>query len=486
MKNPKEDLSTFVYGKVPPQAIPLEEAVLGAVLIDKDAVEVIADILPPEAFYLDAHKLIFQAVKNLFLKQQPVDLLTVTEQLKVMGKLKEIGGAYYLVEMTNKVASSANIEYHARLISQKYIQRELIRVGNQAINAAYQDVEDVFELVDQASNSLKQLESPFTAQNSKSGDTLAQDELARFDAIKIGGVATLFTETGLAGLDKYRILRPTRNVVLAARPGMGKTALVLCIASYISVKSKKPVAIFSLEMSSEELIVRLISELTGIPSDRLDDFENISEEELKLYYQALSDITDSGLIIDDTPAISIEDLDRRVRALKKKHPDLDGVIIDYLQLMSGSKSNKGNREGEIGEISRGIKAVAKRYKIWTLPLSQLSRAVEIRGGVKRPQLSDLRDSGSVEQDADMVAFIYRPEYYDIVEDEDGRSTNGLAEIIIAKNRHGPTGTVKLLFTKELTRFSNWEQSNSFPSSTPASLAKIEVRKVWEEDGDLPF
>ena len=482
----KEDLSTFVYGKVPPQAIPLEEAVLGAVLIDKDAVEVIADILPPEAFYLDAHKLIFQAVKNLFLKQQPVDLLTVTEQLKVMGKLEEIGGPYHLVELTNKVASSANIEFHARLISQKYIQRELIRVGNEAINAAYQDVEDVFELVDQASNSLKQLESPFTAQNSKSGDALAQDELARFDAIKIGGSVVLHTETGLIDLDKLKLLRPGRSVVLAARPAMGKTSLVLCIASYIAVKSKKPVVVFSLEMSSEELTLRLISVLTGIPTQRFDSFDDFTEGELKLYYQALSDITDSKLIIDDTPAISVDDLDRNVRAIKKKHPNLEGIIIDYLQLMKGNKEHRGNRETEVGEISRGVKAIAKRHKIWTLPLSQLSRAVEVRGGSKRPQLSDLRDSGAVEQDADAVVFIYRPEYYGIIEDEDGRSVKGLAEIIVSKNRHGAQDTVKLQFTPELTLFSNWEQSNSFPSSTPASLAKIEVRKVWEEDGDVPF
>lgn len=484
----KQDLSTFVYGKVPPQAIPLEEAVLGAVLIDKDAVEVIADILPPEAFYLDAHQAIFKAVKALFLKQQPVDLLTVTEQLKVMGNLEAVGGPYALVELTNKVASSANIEYHARLISQKFIQRELIRVGHWSADAAYQDVEDVFDLVDQASVMLKQLESPFSVQNSKSGDDLAQDELARFDAIKAGGAVALYTETGLAALDKLKLLRPGRSIVLAARPGMGKTSLVLCIAEFIGVKSKKPVAIFSLEMSSEELTVRLISVLTGIPTQRFDNFSDFTEAELKLYYQALSDITDSKLIIDDTPAISVEDLDRNVRAIKRKHPDLEGVIIDYLQLMKGGREHKGNRENEVGEISRGVKAIAKRHKIWTLPLSQLSRAVEVRGGSKRPMLSDLRDSGAVEQDADAVAFIYRPEYYGIVEDEQGVSTKGLAEIIIAKNRHGATDTVNLTFHPELTSFTDWESSNSFPvGNLAAAVPLVVVKKVWEDkDDDLPF
>lgn len=480
-----EQISNFVYGKVPPQAIPLEEAVIGAILIDKDAFEVIADILPPDAFYLDSHKVIFKAVKTLFLKHQPVDVLTVVEQLKVMGSLDAIGGAYYLVDLSNKVSSSANIEYHARLISQKYIQRELIRVSNKAVEAAYEDVEDVFELVDQTSNNLKQLESPFSVQNTKSGDTLAQEELARFNAIKNGGTP-LFAETGLTDFDRFRLLQPTMSVVIAARPGMGKTSLVLCIASHIAIKSKKPVAIFSLEMSSEQLIVRLISVLSGIKLEKLKDF-NLDENELKLYYQALDDITDSKLIIDDTPAISVDALDRNVRAIKKKYPDLDGIIIDYMQLMDGG-DHKGNRENEVGAISRGIKAIAKRHRIWTLPLSQLSRAVETRGGSKRPMLSDLRDSGSVEQDADAVAFIYRPEYYGILEDENGVSTKGLAEIIIAKNRHGATDTAKLTFHAELTNFTNWESSLSFPvgnvNAVPPLSRVVVEEKVWEVD--LPF
>ena len=453
-KNRGEDLSNYVFGKVQPQAIPLEEAVLGALMLDKDALSIVLDILRAESFYLDAHQLIYKSMLRLFEKSQPVDLLTVTEELKKTGELEAAGGPYYLVELSNKVASAANIEYHARIIAQKFVQRELISVSTKIIRDAYEDTTDVFNLLDDAEQGLfaiaqQNLSRGFESMSSLAAKAQKQIEELRHKEDGLTGVPTGFTE-----LDRLTSgFQRSDLIILAARPGMGKTAMTLSLAKNAASDFGKPVAIFSLEMSALQLAQRVISMEAEISGMKMRNGQ-LEEYEWQQLNAALERISEVPMYIDDTPGINIFELRAKARRLKMQH-DIDLIIIDYLQLMSGGGDNqRGNREQEVSAISRALKGLAKELNVPVIALSQLSRAVEVRGGTKRPQLSDLRESGSIEQDADIVAFIYRPEYYDILEDEEGQSLKGIAEVIIAKHRHGALKTIKLRFTDEFARFSD--------------------------------
>ncbi|MCJ8211232.1 replicative DNA helicase [Mucilaginibacter sp. RS28] len=446
-------------GKLPPQARDLEEAVLGALMLEKDALSAVIDVLKPEVFYVEAHQRIFQAIRLLFERTSPVDILTVTAQLRQQGELEMVGGAYYITELTNRVASAANIEYHSRIIIQKYIQRELIRISSDIINSAYEDTTDVLDLLDKAEKNLFDIAQNNLRRDSRKMDDILHESLREIEALKdkkdgLTGVPSGFTELDrmTSGWQKSDL------VIIAARPAMGKTAFVLSCARNAAVDFNKPVVVFSLEMSSVQLVNRLISGETQIEQEKIRKGQ-LEEWEWQQIHSKIGRLEQAPLIIDDTPSLNIFEFRAKCRRLKSQY-DIQMIIIDYLQLMHGKSDGKGgNREQEIGSISRALKTVAKELSVPVIALSQLSRAVENRpGGSKRPMLSDLRESGSIEQDADMVLFLYRPEYYGLEFDEDNNPTQGVGEVIVAKHRNGETGRVRLKFVGKYVKFTDLEQN----------------------------
>lgn len=624
--SPNEGLSNYVFGKVPPQAVPLEEAVLGALMLDREALPIVMDILRSESFYLESHQAVYRAVLKLFERSHPVDLLTVTEELRKSGELDKVGGPYYLVELSNKVASAANIEYHARIIAEKHIQRELINVSTRVIRDAFDETTDVFNLLDEAEKGLfnitqNNLSRSFQSMGTLSGQVLKQIEELSHKEDGLTGVPTGFTD-----IDRLTSgWQPSDLVIIAARPGMGKTSLLLAMTLNAAKDFNKGVALFSLEMASTQLVSRLISMEAEIPgskmrSGRLEDYE---WQALQTTVERLSNIP---IFIDDTPGINIFELRAKCRRLKMQH-DIQLIIIDYLQLMTGSSDGKNtNREQEISGISRALKGLAKELSVPVIALSQLSRAVEVRGGSKRPQLSDLREcvsgdtlvyladgrtlpiaslagqtpvvwsmdpetqrlvpkasdlvwavgekpvfeialasgrrikatanhrlytidgwkqvdalavggrlaiagqttpaiefdtiisitpageemvydltvpgthswvangivshnSGAIEQDADIVSFIYRPEYYQILEDENGQSLKGIAEFIVAKHRHGALDTIRIKFTDTFAKFGNLDDPAfaglADPLSGPFQPSGM-IRGSRMNDEDIPF
>lgn len=461
----KPSLKTFTkpsdlsgIGKLPPQAVDLEEAVLGALMLEKSPLNDVIDIIHrPEIFYKDAHKKIYEAIQELFSSSESIDILTVTQKLRANGDLEKVGGAFYISQLTNRVASAAHAEAHARILVQKFILREMIRISGKVIQNAYDETTDVFTLLDETESELfavaegnirKDYESMasllFKAQNEIENAMLKEDG--------VNGVGTGFSE-----LDKITSgWQRSDMVVVAARPGMGKTAFVLSMARNVAVDFQHPVAIFSLEMSSIQLVNRLISGEAEIPAEDIRR-GNFSKTEFEQFFERTKALSEAPIFIDDTPALSIFELRAKCRRLKQQH-NVQLIIIDYLQLMS-SGGKGGNREQEISNISRSIKEIAKELDVPIIALSQLSRSVETRGGDKRPMLSDLRDSGAIEQDADIVCFIYRPEYYQLTEWADGTPCNGQAEIIVAKHRNGSLKDVRLKFVGKYAKFSNLDALN---------------------------
>jgi replicative DNA helicase len=492
--NPAEAFYTEA-GKLPPQAIELEEAVLGAMMLEKDAANDVIDILQADSFYKDANKKIFAAIKEIYGRSEPIDILTVTTELRKKGELEIVGGAYYVSKLTERVASSANIEFHARIVSQKYIQRELIRVSSEIIKSAYDETSDVFDIMDKAEQSLFEvaqgnIRKDFSDMTSLMRETIQQIEIARTKTDGLSGVPTGFTQ-----LDRVTSgFQPSDLIIVAARPGMGKTAFVLTLARNTAVDHNQPVAVFSLEMSSTQLVSRLISSESELSGEKLRK-GNLENHEWEQLNSKIVNLAKAPIYIDDTPALSIFELRAKCRRLKAKH-DIQMVIIDYLQLMTAGGDGKGNREQEISTISRNLKVIAKELKIPVIALSQLSRAVETRGGDKKPQLSDLRESGAIEQDADMVMFIYRPDYYGFTEDPDtGSNLEGTGQIIIAKNRHGSLETITLRFIAKLAKFAdldvgNFEGlSNLSPSSdfeNPNGVTFSSRLNKMQDDEDSPF
>ncbi|HBT84387.1 MAG: replicative DNA helicase [Fermentimonas sp.] len=442
-------------GKLPPQARELEEAVLGALMLEKDAYSIVGEILKPESFYDPTHQLIYGAVQGLSMQQKPVDVLTVVEELKRRGELEAAGGPVYIAELSEKVASAAHIEYHARIIAQKYLARELISFSSEISQNAFDETVDVDDLMQETEGKLFEI-----SQRNVKKDVIQINPVIKeaMDNIQIAanrkdGMSGL--PTGFKELDNLTSgWQNSDLVIIAARPAMGKTALVLSMAKNIALDYEQPIAIFSLEMSNVQLVNRLIVNVCqikgeSIKSGRLsdDEWERLDKNH-KLLYNA-------PIYIDDTPSLSVFELRTKARRLVREHK-IRAIIIDYLQLMNASGMNFGSREQEVSMISRSLKGLAKELNIPILALSQLNRGVESRVGTegKRPQLSDLRESGAIEQDADIVCFIHRPEYYRITEDEMGNSLVGIAEIIVAKHRNGPTGIASMRFDAEYARFQN--------------------------------
>ncbi|MBC6490801.1 replicative DNA helicase [Flavihumibacter stibioxidans] len=448
------DLSTMVYGKVPPQAKDLEEAVLGAIMLEKGAFDTVVEILKPECFYTDAHQRIFKAMQGLSQKSQPIDILTVVEELRKREELEMVGGPYYVTKLTNTVVSSANIDAHARIILQKFIQRELIKISGEVISDAYEDSTDVFDLLDQAESKLFEITNNHLRKDYSSIDSVLVQAVQRIEDLRNQTEDISGVPSGFPSIDKVTYgWQKTDLIILAARPAVGKTAFALNLARNAALSPTRPtaVAVFSLEMSAGQLVQRILSAESEIWLEKISRGKMEQHEMEQLYKRGINRLSEAKIFIDDTAALNIFELRAKCRRLKNKH-DLGLIIIDYLQLMSGAGGNT-NREQEISQISRSLKQLAKELEVPIIALSQLSRAVETRKeGNKMPQLSDLRESGAIEQDADMVMFIYRPEYYDVNSNEHGESVKGETHVRIAKHRNGSLETIKLRAQLHIQKF----------------------------------
>jgi len=480
-RKPSIDLSTMVYGKVPPQAKDLEEAVLGAIMLEKGAFDTVIEILKPECFYVDANQRIFRAFQNLAQNSLPIDILTVVEELKKSEELDSVGGPYYVTKLTNAVVSTANIEAHSRIILQKFVQRELIRISGEIIGEAYEESTDVFDLMDDAEDKIFQITNNFLKTDYKEmGSALAQ-AINRIDELRTKKDEISGVPSGFSSLDRITYgWQPTDLIILAARPSVGKTAFALNLARNAALHPTKPTAVgfFSLEMSAAQLVQRILSAESEIMMEKIARGKLEEHEYQQLHKRGITKLEKAPIYIDDTAALNIFEFRAKARRLVNKH-HVGIIIIDYLQLMSGTGDRNGNREQEISTISRNLKALAKELNVPIIALSQLSRAVETRKESKMPQLSDLRESGAIEQDADMVMFIYRPEYYENFTNEMGESTRGETHIKIAKHRNGALDIVKLRALLHIQKFEEWDDNDGFkpqggnwkplgPSPTPGS------------------
>ena len=458
----------------------MEEAILGALMLEKDAYSVVSDILKPESFYDSIHQIIYRAIVDLAVRQAPIDMLTVVEQLRKDGELETVGGPVYIAQLTEKVASAAHIEFHARIIAQKYLARELISFSSNVTSKAFDETVDVDDLMQEAESKLFEISQGNVKKDVTQINPVIKEALHLLEiaANRPEGLSGL--ETGFTPLDK--ITSGWQNsdlVIIAARPAMGKTAFVLSMAKNMAVSYKYPVALFSLEMSNVQLVNRLIVNTCEIPGEKIKNGQLLPYEWEQLDFK-IKELYDAPLFIDDTPSLSVFELRTKARRLVREH-GVRIIIIDYLQLMNASGMNYGSREQEVSMISRSLKGLAKELNIPIIALSQLNRGVEGRTGAegKRPQLSDLRESGAIEQDADMVCFIHRPEYYKILEDDKGNSLIGLAEIIIAKHRNGATGDVLLRFKSEFARFQNIDDDYNFGAGQQFS-SKINNHPVADQ------
>ena len=476
-------------GKLPPQALDLEEAVLGALMLEKGALNAVVEFLKPEHFYSEAHKEIYRAIIELFKGSEPVDMRTVVNQLRKNAKLELVGGAYYIAELTSKVSSAANIEYHARVVIELAIKRELIRIASQIHHDAYEDTTDVFELLDKTEQSIFEISDSNLRKNYDNMKNLMYRAITELQKLKEHKDGLTGVPSGFTALDRMTSgWQSSDLVIIAARPGMGKTAFVVSAMRNAAVDFKRPVAIFSLEMASVQLVNRMISAEAELEGEKIRKGQ-LAEFEWQQLVHKTNRLSSAPIFIDDTPALSILELRAKSRRLKAEH-GIQLIIVDYLQLMRGDTG--GNREQEIASISRALKGIAKELNVPVLALSQLSRGVETRGGDKRPQLSDLRESGSIEQDADIVIFLYRPEYYKITVDEEGMPTQGMGEVIIAKHRNGQTGSVKLKFIGKYTKFADFDSPT--PHDNPFSgmiTRESRINQIRPEDEppaseDMPF
>lgn len=494
-KNSTKTITENDFGKMPPHSIDLEETVLGQLMLEDDIVLNTIDILKPASFYVQKHQKIYEAILSLTSKREPINIQTVVEELRKSNMLDEVGGPYFIAQLTKKISSSAHIEHHAKLVAEKFIQRELIRVSSEIQERAFDTSTDISELIDFSESEVFKVAEGNIKKAAAPISQIMEDALELIK--KAGENKNTYSgePSGFSDLDKITSGWQSSNmIVLAARPAMGKTALVLSMMRNMAIDHNIPVAMFSLEMNSVQIVNRLIVSETAIHHNKLRNGD-LSENDWKNLYEKTKKLTAAPIYLDDTPALSIFEFRAKCRRLVDKY-NIRCVFIDYLQLMTTTTAS--SREQEVSLISRQIKAVSMELQIPIIALSQLNRSVETRTGNKRPQLSDLRESGAIEQDADLVLFIHRPEYYDLMVDDEGNSTEGLAEIIIAKNRHGATGVVKLEFIPEQTKFTDRNFINQLPDITSdfdtdspaiqtfASKMNTSKETVFNINPDKPF
>ncbi len=459
-------------GKLPPQAVELEDSVLGALMIEKDAYATVAELLRPESFYKDQNRMVYEAIRALAAKDQPIDMLSVAEKLKSLGNLDKAGGAVYLSELTRKVASTAHLTYHAQVVAQKATARELIQMAARIEEAAYDETQDVEDLMQVAESDIFEISQRAQKRDVTQIDPVIAEAFERMRKASKNEGNISGIPSGFKALDKITSgWQKSDLVIIAARPAMGKTAFVLSMAKNIAVNYHKPVAMFSLEMSNVQLVNRLIMNVCEIEGDKIKNGKLTKQEWSQLEHK-INELLGAPIYVDDTPSLSVFELRSKARKLVKEH-HIELIIIDYLQLMNASGMSFGSREQEVSIISRNLKALAKELDIPIIALSQLNRGVEARTGVdgKKPQLSDLRESGAIEQDADMVCFIHRPEYYRLYNDEKtGKDLRGLGQIIVAKHRNGATDEIWLRFRSKLAKFQNedetWDESELDASPLP--------------------
>ena len=487
-KRIKATSTQLIEGKLQPQAIDLEKAVLGALMIDNESLSDAIDSLQEEYFYKSEHQKIFAAIVNLFNKTQPVDILTVSEELKRMNQLEDIGGLVYISELTNNITSSSNTEYHARIIAEKFIKRSLISISNNIIGDAFDDSVDIFDLLNKAEEKLFTVTEGTLRKSYDKMSTLIKGALENIETLRNKEDGLSGIPSGFSNLDKITSgFQNSDLIICAARPGMGKTAFALTMTRNIAIDHNIAVGLFSLEMSAEQLVNRLIASEAELSAGKLRRGD-LADHEMVQLHEKIKYLSDAPIYIDDTPALTIFELRAKARRLVKNH-SVNIIIIDYLQLMSAG-NNSGNREQEISTISRSLKGIAKELKIPVIALSQVNRGVESRTGIgsKRPMLSDLRESGAIEQDADIVTFIYRPEYYKIYEWDNGDDSRGQGEIIIAKHRNGSLANVRLKFTAEFAKFAELDyfENNNFNNQEDDSSMISMSSSMNKENDNTPF
>ena len=477
-----------IEGKLQPQAIELEQAVLGALLIDNESLSDAIDSLQAEYFYVPKHQKIFEAIVNLFNNTKPVDILTVSEELKRLEYFENIGGLAYISELTNNVASSSNTEFHARIIAEKFIKRSLINISRRISTDAFDDAVDIFDLLNNAEAELFTVTEGTLRKSYDKMSTLIKGALENIETLRNKEDGLSGIPSGFTNLDRVTSgWQQSDLVICAARPGMGKTAFALTMARNIAVEHNTPIGFFSLEMSSEQLVNRLIASEAELGASKLRKGD-LADHEMVQLHEKIKHLSEAPIFIDDTPALTIFELRAKARRLVKNH-GVKIIMIDYLQLMQAG-GNSGNREQEISTISRSLKGIAKELKIPVIALSQVNRGVESRTGVgsKRPMLSDLRESGAIEQDADIVTFIYRPEYYKIYEWDNGDDSRGQGELIIAKHRNGSLKNVRLKFIGEFAKFSDldyFEEGDFDDNDNNSSMISMSSSMNQETNND-PF
>ena len=466
-------------GKLPPQATELEASVLSALMKDKDAYDSVADLLRPEVFYKDQHRLVYEAIHALACNEEPIDALTIVDKLKSQGKLEQVGGSAFIAELNGRVASAAHLRYHAQIVAQKATARDLIALAANIEEKGFDETQDISDLLTEASSGIFEIAQRSQKRSVVQVDSVVEEALERIAKAGQNNGSLAGIPSGFYELDKMTSgWQAPDLIIIAARPAMGKTAFVLSMAKNMAVDNHIPVAIFSLEMSSLQLVNRLIMNVCEIEGEKIKTGQ-LTKEDQKRLNTKINSLQSAPLFLDDTPSLSVFELRTKAQKIVKEH-NVKVIIIDYLQLMNAQGMNFGSREQEVSIISRNLKALAKELDIPIIALSQLSRKVEDRSGLegKTPQMSDLRESGAIEQDADLVCFIHRPEYYKFEADNAGKSLRGLAQIIIGKHRNGAVGSIWLQFRAKYAKFQN--ESDYMPedekqSQQPAPQQTISIQ-----------
>lgn len=466
-KKPKVDFKAIgeeLGGLLPPQDIEIEEAVLGALLLEPEVVSDVMDQLQADCFFKEAHRKIFEAIAALSLRNDPVDILSVSSELSKSGNLEEVGGMAYLSRLSNKIGAAAHVEYHSKVILEKFLQRELISISHEVQKIAYENSLPVDELVDTAEQKIFTLAERNMRRETESISSVINKAVSEIEENQKRKDNLSGVPSGYANIDKITYgWQKSDLIIIAARPSVGKTAFVLTMARNMAVNHNIPVGFFSLEMPATQLVKRLMVSETGLSTDKIRGAKKMDDTEWRLLNSGLAKLAQSPLWIDDTPSLSVYEFRSKARRLVQKNK-VQIIILDYLQLMAGPPELRGMREQEVAAISRALKSIAKELSVPIIALSQLSRAVETRGGNKRPQLSDLRESGAIEQDADIVMFIHRPEFVGVVEEN---AYPGKTDVIIAKHRNGEVCDVPMRFLSEEVRFVDANDGAQFKEREPA-------------------